>query len=430
MKKKLTNRVVSQLHPEANAKPYEVRDTEIKGFLLRIQPSGCMTYYFEYRTHDGKKKRTRLGRHGTITPIQARDAASVQAGKVAQQIDPQEEKQDAKIKREQDELNKLENFITNKYEPWATNHMKTGADTIRRIKTCFPSLLNRKLTDINNWVIESWRSKRGKAGKSPNTINRDVAALRSVLSKAVEWKIIDRHPLEGLKPLEVDDSPNVRYLFPEEETCLREALKARESRIRSERHSANQWRRARGKKEYPNLDNLPYVDHLMPMILLSINTGLRRSEVFNLSRQHVNLANRTLTVVGTHSKNGNTRHVPLNDEALKVLTRLESEKKSTRLVFPGKDGKPFDNVQTAWSKLLQDAGIHNFRWHDMRHHFASMLVMKDVNLYKVMKLLGHSDIKTTLRYAHLSDEGLADAVNTLTQTHPTEERQQTELRIV
>ena len=428
MRKKLTKQAVGQLHPEA--KPYEVRDTEINGFMLRVQPSGCMTYYLVYLTSNGRKRRIVLGKHGTLTPIQARDAASYQAGRVAQGIDPQAEKKTEKVKRERADSIKLENFITNKYEPWATNHMKTGADTIRRIKTCFPSLLNRKLTEINDWVIESWRSKRSKAGKSSTTINRDVAALRSVLTKAVNWKVIDRHPLEHLKPLKVDTTANVRYLSPEEMTCLREALESRESRIRAERHSANQWRLTRGKKEYPNFDNLPYVDHLMPMILLSINTGLRRGEIFNLGWQHINFAEETLTVVGTHSKNGNTRHVPLNDEAHKVLTQLNSVNNSTNLVFPGKDGKPFDNVQTAWSNLLQDAGINHFRWHDMRHHFASMLVMNDVNLYKVMKLLGHSDIKTTMRYAHLSAQGLADAVNTLTQTYSTQKRQQTELRVV
>ena len=93
MQKKLINRVVSQLSPKA--RPYEVRDTEISGFLLRVQPSGCMTYYFEYRIAGGKKNRTLLGKHGTLTPIQARDAASLQAGKVAQQIDPQAEKENS-----------------------------------------------------------------------------------------------------------------------------------------------------------------------------------------------------------------------------------------------------------------------------------------------------------------------------------------------
>lgn len=427
VKQKLTNRAVSQLTPRES--PYEVRDTEIKGFLLRVQPSGCMTYYFEYRRNDARKNRTLLGKHGTITPMQARDAASVQAGKVARKIDPQAEKKDAKDELERSEATILENFIALHYEPWASNHLKTGEDTVRRVKTCFPSLLNRKMADINNWMVESWRSKQSKEGKSPSTINRDIAALRSVLSKAVEWSNIDRHPLECLKPLKVDTSPKVRYLSPEEESRLREALRIREARIRADRDSGNEWRRARGYEEYPSLHEHPYADHLMPMVLLSLNTGMRRGEVFNLSLEDIDLDNGILTVVAKNTKSGKKRTIPLNDEAYSILSKLKPTPDAKGLVFPGKDGRPLNNVKSAWSKLLKDAEIVNFRWHDMRHHFASILGQKNANILALKDLLGHSNIKTTMCYAHSCEKQKLDAVNLLNQARSASQHN-TKLRVV
>ena len=93
------------------------------------------------------------------------------------------------------------------------------------------------------------------------------------------------------------------------------------------------------------------------------------------------------------------------------------------------DGVPFDNVKTAWAKLLKDANIHNFRWHDMRHHFASRLRQNGVDLQVLKELLGHSDIKMTLCYAHIGKSQLKDAVNTLTLTGETD-NPHTRLRVV
>lgn len=94
MKRRLTIKTVNSLKPDT--KPYEVRDTEIKGFLLRVQPSGVMTYYLSYRTPGGKKNRSKIGQHGTLTTTQARDAAESLAGKVAHGVDLQAENKAAK----------------------------------------------------------------------------------------------------------------------------------------------------------------------------------------------------------------------------------------------------------------------------------------------------------------------------------------------
>jgi integrase len=155
------------------------------------------------------------------------------------------------------------------------------------------------------------------------------------------------------------------------------------------------------------------------MVLLSINTGLRRGEVFNLKWVDINFQRMILTVVGATAKSGSTRHIPLNKEALATLEGWKKQSPSDAgHVFIGKNGGRFDNVCTSWETVLSDAGIREFRWHDMRHHFASMLVMNGVDLNTVRELLGHGDIKMTLRYAHLAPQVKADAVAKLDLVRP------------
>jgi site-specific recombinase XerD len=103
----------------------------------------------------------------------------------------------------------------------------------------------------------------------------------------------------------------------------------------------------------------------------------------------------------------------LNREARNVLHNWRTQTTTQGLVFPGKNGQPFDNVKKAWHNLLQRAAITNFRWHDMQHDFASKLVMAGVPLNTVRELLGHTDLTTTLRYAHLAPDHKADAVDRL-----------------
>ena len=197
---------------------------------------------------------------------------------------------------------------------------------------------------------------------------------------------------------------------------LRTALIDRDERIKVERHKANEWRRIRSYGGLPDLRAVPFADHLRPMVLLSMNTGLRRGELFQLTWRCVDFDNAQLAVIGKTAKRLKTRYVPLNKEALGVLRGWQSQRPdSNSLVFPGKDGKSFNNTKKAWAGLLQQAQITASRWHDLRHHFASKLVMAAVDLNTVRELLGHSDIKITLRYAHLAPEHKAAAVARLVE---------------
>jgi integrase len=152
------------------------------------------------------------------------------------------------------------------------------------------------------------------------------------------------------------------------------------------------------------------------MILLSINTGIRQGEIFSLRWENVNFEQSLLTIEGAYAKSGKTRHIPLNTEAFKVLKGWRQQTENSDFVFPGKNGQRFNNIKKAWAGLLKSAKIENFRWHDLRHHFASKLVMAEVDLNTVRELLGHSDMSMTLRYAHLAPEHKASAVAKLVIT--------------
>ena len=413
MKAKLTARSVGALKPAE--KPYEVFDTDIKGFLLRVQPTGLMTYYLAYKNRGGQRKRYKIGKAGSVTPIQARDIAEDKAADVTKGIDIYAEKQREHLKTEVAKSRTLRGFLDNKYSPWLKTHRKTGEATLARIEHNFDGLMSRSLEEINSWVVEKWRTEQKKAGKATATVNRDVGALKAALNKAVSWNSLNSNPLINLKPLKIDTKEKVRFLLDDEENRLRDALKGRDEKIKRERASANQWRRERGRQELPNLMGCRYADHLSPMVLLTLNTGLRRGESFSLTWGHVSFHTRTITIEGADAKSGQTRHLPLNDEAVLALQDWKRQGSGEGLVFPGKEGKRLDNIRTSWGGVLEKAKITAFRWHDLRHHFASALVMKGVPLNTVRELLGHSDLTTTLRYAHLAPDHKADAVSLLTR---------------
>ena len=408
MKKKITTRLVSSLGPEN--KPYEVFDTEVKGFILRIEPSGVMTYYLAYKNQQELRRRFRIGGTGNLKVAQARDLAEKFAGQVANGSDPQEDRVKSRGEAKKRKSNTLCGFIKNEYEPWAIEHLKSGKSDVQRVKFNFGDYLDRPLTDISPWIVSKWKTNQLKAGKSKATINRDITALRAILAKAIQWDFISTDPLEGLESEAVDKKPKVRYLSAGEEERLRSALSKRDLKIKSERSSANEWRIARGYELLPDLTSCVYSDHLTPMVLLSLNTGLRRGEVFSLTWDNVNFHINQITIEGHTAKNDTTRHIPLNKEAKGVLKDWREQTRKEGLVFPGKNGGKLNNVRKSWAGLLTAANILDFRWHDQRHDFASKLVMRGVPLNTVRELMGHSDMNTTLIYAHLAPEHHAEAV--------------------
>ncbi len=174
------------------------------------------------------------------------------------------------------------------------------------------------------------------------------------------------------------------------------------------RESANAWRQARDRALLPPLPH--FGDHLTPAVLLSMNTGLRRGELLKLRWALIDFTHQLITVGGQNAKSRQTRHVPLNNEALSVLKRWREQSGGGQRVFEVSTG-----FRTAWSHILRRAHITGFRWHDLRHHFALRLVQHGVPLNTVRDLLGHSSIAMSLRYAHLAPDQRREAVAKLNE---------------
>lgn len=398
MKFKINNTLIKKLIP--GEKEYEVHDIDLKGFMIRVFPSGTMRYVCQYK----RGKKINIGTVGVISAAQAREKAIEILSNVHKGIEPTPQKGINKPKT-------LGEFIESDYKPWVLAHHKRGEETLAALNRCFNTLYLKPLIEITPVLLEQWRVKRLNAGTAQATINRNITTLKAVITKAVDWGFLKENNLRNLKQFKIDRSPKVRYLSVDEESRLRQALLERENQLKQDRMNANQWRAVRGYSLYPEFGSGEYFDYLMPMVLISINTGLRRGELFNLTWEMVNLTERSILLDGEITKNNSSRFIPLNDEAYHVVKQLYEQSVTKKgLVFLSKNNQPFNHVKRSWASLLEKAEITQFRWHDLRHHFASKLVMAGVDLNTVRELLGHSDIKMTLRYAHLAPEYKINAV--------------------
>ncbi len=238
-----------------------------------------------------------------------------------------------------------------------------------------PVFADKRLSEITPLDLERYRRNRQKVGKSDVTINRELAMMRNLYSMAVKWGKADKNPVKEVK-LAKENNQRIRYLTHEEEERLIAACQ----------------------------------EHLQPVVIAAIHTGFRKSELLSLTWDDVNFQRRVVTVQAGYAKNGESRSVPMND----VLKRtLELSKTFEGAVFRNRHGQPYKSVNTAFTNAVKRAEIEDFTFHDLRHTFASRLVMGGVDLPTVKELMGHKDITMTLRYAHLSDDHKQKAVDIL-----------------
>jgi integrase len=386
----LTRGLVGTLLPRAA--PYEVRDVELTGFLIRVQPSGVMTYYVEI----ARGKRIKLGRAATLKTHLARDLAKRMLGNVANHRDPWDgiRAPDDKTSPTLGEFvagsNPKEKDVAKwdgEYSTWYSAHRKAGrpyTENMQRLRTVFALWWALPVAEITDGALETFKTDRKRKEKNSNaTIRRDLSRLRGVFRLA-RTRGFSNDAFDRIEIPEVDSKPKVRYLDDDERKRIASALL---------------------------LDDTP--DYLRAMVTVSLNTGLRRGELFGLTWDNVDLKRGQLTVEGRTSKREITRYVALNATAKAALETWKS-KGAHGLVFPGRVGK-FNTVKKSWAALLKRAKVTKFRWHDMRHDFASRLVMGGIDLYTVGELLGHGRVDTTKIYAHLAPSHKAAAVSVLDQ---------------
>jgi site-specific recombinase XerD len=399
MQAKLTQTFVNSVNP--SEKLLRIRDTNTIGLVLFVNAGGKKTYFVDYKRLNGKRADYKIGDATRYTLAEAREAARDFLASVEKGIDP----------TEPEKRITLGEFIKNDYERWTLDNRRSGESTLYMLKANFGFLFGTPLEQITIGDIEKWRGKRKKDGLKSSSLNRRITALKAAINWAVKHDIIDANPLTKLERLSEDDSDDkVRYLAGGERERLMAALDAREEEMRRARISHEDDSVRQFKKS-------EFVDHLKPIVLLSLSTGIRRNAMLSLEWRDISFANKTIMVRSATSKSGKQYYAPLNKLAFNTISQWHAQSKRTapsNLVFPSpQTGKKMGDCRTSWESLLKKAGIEDFRWHDMRHDFASQLVMKGVDLNTVRELMGHADLKMTLRYAHLAPNIKMKAVEML-----------------
>jgi len=386
-------KLISSKAAQPGAKPFEVWDSRLSGFVLRVQPSGARSYYVQI----ARGRRVAIGKVGELTPDEARERCTKVLGNVAHGRPALDGLDGA-------DGPTLGEFITEFYEPWtAARRPKWGPTYLAQLERLFGRWYQKPLAAVTPEDVDRWQTGRIGEGIAPATVQRELNYLASVLTRAVKLKKLATNPARAVERAKVDRTPKVRYLDTAEEERFRAALSERDAEMREARESANRWRKERKQDPLPALPH--YGDHLTPAVLLSMNTGMRRGELLALKWASVDMKGKQITIEGATAKAGQTRHIPLNTEALEVLKHWKAQAPDSERLFPIDTG-----FKTAWAHLLERAKIEKFRWHDLRHHFASRLVQRGVPLNTVRELLGHGSMAMTLRYAHLAPDQKAEAV--------------------
>jgi integrase len=247
----------------------------------------------------------------------------------------------------------------------------------------------RRLSEIGYLDLETYRNRRKatltRAGKTRTdaTVNRELSTLRHMLNKAVEWGMLEHNPFnKGSRLMLKENNHRLRFLTDSEIEALLRACD----------------------------DLKTYTPHLRPIVETALLTGMRREELLSLQWHQI----RNGFIYLTETKSGKARQIPMNDRLAEVFKEVRrGNQLKSPYVFCGPDGKRFFEVKRSFASACRKAGIEAFRFHDLRHSFASQLVMRGASLKAVQELLGHASMAMTMRYAHLSHEHLKDSVNLL-----------------
>jgi site-specific recombinase XerD len=272
----------------------------------------------------------------------------------------------------------MEKFML-EYSPKKSENMQRSYNTSLKHLNLFFGDLN--LVSVSPKTISRYKVLRRNEGAAPASINRELAMLSKAFTLAVEeWEWLDHKPFNKV-PREEENNEIERYLTLDEEKKL--------------------------------LANCP--EWLKDLIVFSLNTGLRQDEQLSLSWSRVSLLRKTILIQET--KSGKPRCIPLNQTTLNILER-KAKKRSIKddLVFFNSRGTKIDkhNLIRAFREILKRLEIADFSWHGLRRTFATRLVQKGVDIYKISKLLGHEDVRTTQkRYAHHCPESLRNGVEIL-----------------
>jgi integrase len=353
----------------------DLYDTIIPGFVLEVRASGSKTYFLRYRDTHGKQRQYRIGDSKSISFEQARQAVQTVRARVTLGEDPAVERATLR------EVPSLEDFAQNRYLPYIKGYKRAWRTDESFLRNhVLPRFGKKHLDELTRQDVIEFHHGQRAAGYAPATANRFVILLRYMFNLAKKWGIpgSEKNPASGI-PLFEENNKRERYVTAEETQRLAEAIR--------------------------DSDN-SQMQHIVPLLLL---TGCRKRELLDSQWNHFDLPRRLWRI--PISKSGKARHVPLSDGVLQLLAQVPRFPGCPFVVPNPKTRKPYVSVFYSWHTARTRAGMPELRMHDLRHSFASFLINAGRSLYEVQNILGHTQLKTTQRYAHLSQNTLLEAAD-------------------
>lgn len=292
----------------------------------------------------------------------------------------------------------------------------------------FDSMLNVKVKDIDAKSLYAWGNNYMKETEIlSSSMNRAVTCLRSLLRWAAEEKnLIEEYTLSNFKYFtDEEKTRSSRSLSKDEVENIFNALKKREQDIRDKAKEVEKKGYNKNRIKQYQVPEEGYVDYLIPFFVLALHTGARNGSATALKWQDVDFNNKKITFRKIFSKTSKDIEIPMTEDLNMVLmvwakqknVNISDTSEDDRFVFISRhqtENKPIVAVdKKIWQKIIKSAGVKEFRWHDLRHTFASSLLKENKSLRVIQELLGHSSIKTTERYLHVSSEDCSEAINCL-----------------
>jgi integrase len=332
------------------------------------------SWVIEYRKPDGRMRRESIGKRGMMTKTIAREIL-------------QKRERNVKLGKEDmldGEIPSLGDF--------AKEYLSYVRDTVKkrswkRDELCLRHLIafygNRQLPNIKPQDVDEYKASR-LMKVSPATVNRELEVLRYLFNLADRWnKYFGKNPVSraGLLPL---NNQKERILNFDEEKRLLDACDT----------------------------------YLRNIVITALYTGMRKGEIISLKWEHVDFDSNTITIDQMNSKSKKTRRIPINSDLRTLLLNQRLKSAGSEYVFHSSKGTPYlrqDSLNRAFMLALRKAKIEGLRFHDLRHTAATRMIESGASIVAVSKILGHADLKTTMRYTHPEDS-LKDAVELLVKS--------------
>ena len=235
------------------------------------------------------------------------------------------------------------------------------------------------LNSFNVMLVEQYQSKRLAAGKKPATVNRAIATLKHSFTKALDWEMISEEMYRKIRKVKLFPEHNRRLRYLAKEECQTLVSNCREN--------------------------------LKPIVITALHTGMRKSKILSLKWDRVDLRHGFILLDVT--KNGERHEIPINNTLRATLQGIRRRLDIPYVFFDPITRRPYKDVKKSFASARKKSGIKDFKFHDLRHTFASHLIMAGVDITTVKDLLGHKSLTMTLRYAHLAPGHKAKALDIL-----------------